>query len=169
MCYSVFKKRHKQTCVSIVTVTLFVGEQSEVKRVGGGGMISFVSSTNVLRVYDQEAAAVNPAGLWLQSRGSETLRLKVYVLCKKHTFKMERFESVSPHSFWWFQVLFCFVLTLPPFSTPPSFQSPVKTFQKFQTFHQTCAGNAQNVQKLESLNWVGVIDEFLMRGKLTLA
>lgn len=61
MCYSVFKKRHKQTCVSIVTVTLFVGEQRET--CGGGGTISFVSSTNVLRVYDQEAAAVNPAGL----------------------------------------------------------------------------------------------------------
>lgn len=152
MCYSVFKKRHKQTCVSIVTVTLFVGEQREM----WGGTISFVSSTNVLRVYDQEAAAVNPAGLWLKSRGSETLRLKVYVLCKKHKFKMGRFESVSPHTFWWFQFLFCFVLTL-PFSTPPSFQSPVETFQIFQTFHQTCAGNAQNVQKLESLSWVGVI------------
>lgn len=52
-------------CVSIVTVTL-LSENKEKRgggEGGGGGTISFVSSTNVLRVYDQEAPAANPAGL----------------------------------------------------------------------------------------------------------
>lgn len=66
-------------CVSIVS------ENKEKRGWGRGGVgtISFVSSTNVLRVYDQEAPCCESSGTLIEepcNRGSETLQQKVYVL-----------------------------------------------------------------------------------------
>lgn len=59
MCYSVFKKRHKQTCVSIVTVTLFVGEQRETWGWGGGRLV-------LCRLQTCSVFTIRTQRLWIQ-------------------------------------------------------------------------------------------------------